>query len=130
MLGNQLEVRNSGYVYWNRDVLRPRPGGLRHVPAASRAGAGDQDLLLKVNGAAPDGGTGGTSLSAIEVHYDASRGLVLVQTAVPYTPTRPSWVVHHSFPLRCGTGTSSGRGRWRTGRCWSTATARWSGGPT
>jgi hypothetical protein len=107
LFGGRLEVRNSGYVYWNRDVFGPNQEVYVTFRRVSR-GAGDQDLLLKVNGADPDGGTGGSRLSAIEVHYDATRALILIQTAVPYTPARPTWVVHHSFPLVLADGDQLG----------------------
>jgi hypothetical protein len=107
VFASQLQGRNSGYVYWNRSSFGPAQEAYVTFRRLSR-GAGQQDLLLKVNGAAPDGGTGGNNLSAIEVHYDAANGLVLVQSAVPYTPARPSWVVHYTASLTLQDGDQLG----------------------
>jgi hypothetical protein len=107
VLDNQLQARNSGYVYWNATGFGPDQEAYVTLRLVARE-AGEQDLLLKVDGIAPDGGTGGGGFSAIEVQYDAVHHQALVNTHVPYTSARPQWATHISFALTLQDGDTLG----------------------
>jgi hypothetical protein len=106
IFSNQLKAQSSGYIFWNATTFGPNQEAYITYKKVSTV-ATDQDLLLKVQNMGSDGVTGGPGFSLIEVQYDATmlqpgtttKGMVLVNTHVPYTPTRPSWVTHFQAPL-------------------------------
>jgi hypothetical protein len=95
----QLKNQNSGYIFWNPTSFGANQETSVTFTQLSRT-ASEHDLILKVQGLATTGTTGGNNFSLIEVSYDGTQSppKIMVNTAVPATKyNRPQWVTHLTF---------------------------------